>query len=53
MALLFVVGVMFPVWIGVTSIWVLLEKIFPAPGVMMRLSGFGLIVTGIILLAGA
>jgi predicted metal-binding membrane protein len=53
MALLFVVGVMDLVWMAVLSIWVLLEKIFPRPGVMTRLSGFALLITGIIFLARA
>jgi predicted metal-binding membrane protein len=51
MAVLFVVGVMELLWIAVISIWVLLEKVFPARGVMTQLSGLVLIGTGIILLA--
>lgn len=50
MAILFAVGVMEPLWIAVISIWILLEKIFPVPGVMTRASGFLLIAAGTVLL---
>ena len=53
MLILFVVGVMELLWIAVISIWVLLEKVCPKPEIMLRLSGFSLMATGIILLARA
>jgi len=48
MALLFVGGVMNPLWIALLAIWVLLEKIVPAGPLMARGLGLGLIVGGII-----
>ena len=50
MSVLFVIGVMELLWIAIISMWVLLEKIFPAPRVMTRLSGFALILAGVILI---
>jgi hypothetical protein len=45
MVLLFVVGVMKPLWMAAAAIWIPVGENLSTPGIMTRLSGFGLLVT--------
>jgi predicted metal-binding membrane protein len=50
MSVLFVVGVMNLVWVAALSVFVLIEKIGPAAGIVARVTGVTLIVVGILFL---
>jgi predicted metal-binding membrane protein len=52
MCVLFVVGVMNLVWVAALTVFVLVEKVGPAGVVVARLAGLGMIVFGVLLLAG-
>jgi predicted metal-binding membrane protein len=49
MALLFVAGVMNLLWVATITLFVLLEKIAPAPRLIGRLGGVVLVLWGVIL----
>jgi predicted metal-binding membrane protein len=53
MGLLFVGGVMNPLWVGGLALLVLLEKVAPRGDLLGRLVGIGLVVWGVRLIAGA
>lgn len=53
MALLFVGGVMNVLWIALIMIFVLIEKVVPAPRLVSRLSGTALLIGGVWLLASS
>ena len=53
MALLFVVGVMNLLWVAVIAIFVLAEKLLPAPAWVGRISGTVLCAWGLFLIASA
>jgi len=53
MALLFVGGVMNPLWIAAITIFVLLEKVVPAGSLIARVSGVGFVAAGVWLIARA
>ena len=46
MGLLFVGGVMNPLWIAAITSFVLLEKVVPAGLLIARISGFGFVASG-------
>ena len=53
MGLLFVGGVMNPLWVGGLALLVLLEKVVPRGDLIGRVAGAGLAVWGVGLIAGA
>jgi predicted metal-binding membrane protein len=52
MCVLFVVGVMNLVWVAALAVFVLVEKIAPAGGILARLAGALMIAFGVLFLAG-
>jgi len=51
MALLFVVGVMNLVWIGVIAVFVMAEKVLPRGQILGRIGGLALVGAGIAVIA--
>ena len=52
MCVLFVVGVMNLVWVAALSVFVLVEKVGPAGGVVARVAGAMMILAGVVVLTG-
>jgi len=52
MCVLFVVGVMNLAWVAALTIFVLLEKTGPAGATLARIAGAGMIVAGVLRIAG-
>ncbi len=53
MALLFTAGIMSPLWMVVITVFVLVEKLFPAGQWIARVSGVAMLGVGVFLLTQA